>query len=133
MGTHSPSLSLSLSLFKAHPATIQLFPKFRSLSEAEIQESAAVSNHGATVINKLGDLLSRRGEYGAELKPMAQSHAHTHKIPLENFTLISEVIVQLMKEKVAGFGGDSEAAMRKALAALVTDLQGLYKELGFKG
>ncbi|XP_069053175.1 myoglobin [Lepisosteus oculatus] len=120
-------------LFKAHSGTQLLFPKFRSLTAGELVGNEELAAHGSIVVKKLGEMLKRRGKHADVLRPLAQTHVHTHKIPPDNFKHISGIFVQLMKEKVSGFGADSEAAMNKALAAVVSDMGTLYKELGFAG
>lgn len=41
--------------------------------------------HGATVLRRLGDLLRAQGDHATLLRPLATSHANTHKIPINNF------------------------------------------------
>ncbi|XP_036387269.1 myoglobin [Megalops cyprinoides] len=116
-------------LFKAHPGTQNLFPKFVGIAEADLAGNAAVANHGATVLRKLGDLLRAKGDHSGILKPLANSHAKTHKIPIENFNLISEIIIKLMAEK-AGLDAAGQAAMRKIMGTVIGDMAGFYKEFG---
>nr|AEA51061.1 myoglobin [Oryzias melastigma] len=94
--------------------------------------NAALSAHGATVLKKLGELLKARGNHGAILKPLANSHATKHKIPINNFRLISEVIGKVMGEK-AGLDAAGQQALRSVMAAIIADIEADYKELGFAG
>lgn len=76
---------LLLSLFHEYPETQKLFPKFAGIAKGDMAGNAALSAHGATVLKKLGELLKARGNHGAILKPLANSHATKHKIPINNF------------------------------------------------
>ncbi|XP_071757926.1 myoglobin [Centroberyx gerrardi] len=119
-------------LFTEYPDTQQLFPKFAGVAQGELAGSAAVSAHGATVLKKLGELLKARGDHAAILKPLATSHANTHKIPINNFRLITEVIAKVMGEK-AGLDAAGQDALRKVMAVVIADMEAAYKELGFSG
>lgn len=74
-----------LSLFKEHPESLQLFPKYASKPLSELATSQEVANHGGIVLKKLGELLKAKGNHAAIVKPLATTHANKHKIPLENF------------------------------------------------
>lgn len=76
---------LFFSLFTEHPETQKLFPKFSGIPQGELAGNAAVSAHGAIVLKKLGELLKAKGNHEPILKPMANSHATKHKIPINNF------------------------------------------------
>ncbi|WP_026052290.1 globin domain-containing protein, partial [Herbaspirillum rubrisubalbicans] len=58
-------------LFKEHPETLKLFPKFVSIPPSDLVGNAAVAAHGATVLKRLGELLKARGDHAALLKPLA--------------------------------------------------------------
>lgn len=73
------------SLFTEHPDTQKLFPNFAGIPQGDLAGNAAISAHGATVLRKLGDLLRAKGNHATILKPMANSHATKHKIPINNF------------------------------------------------
>ncbi|KAG7233829.1 hypothetical protein INR49_006532, partial [Caranx melampygus] len=94
----------------------------------DLAGNAAVSAHGATVLKKLGELLKAKGNHATILKPLADSHANKHKIKINNFKLISEVIIKVMAEK-AGMDSAGQQAMRNVLAVVVADLEANYKEL----
>lgn len=74
-----------LSLFTQHPDTQKLFPSFAGIAQGDLAGNAAISAHGATVLKKLGELLKAKGNHAAIIKPMANSHAMKHKIPINNF------------------------------------------------
>lgn len=79
-----PSPLCAHSLFKSHPETLEKFDKFKNLkSEAEMKASEDLKKHGATVLTALGGILKKKGQHEAELKPLAQSHATKHKIPVK--------------------------------------------------
>ncbi|XP_041789033.1 myoglobin [Chelmon rostratus] len=119
-------------LFTEHPDTLKLFPKFDGIAQGDLAGNAAISAHGATVLKKLGELLRAKGDHAAILKPMANSHATKHKIPINNFKLISEVIVKVMEEK-AGLDAAGQQALRNVMATVIADIDANYKELGFTG
>lgn len=71
-------------LFKGHPETLEKFDKFKHLkTEAEMKASEDLKKHGNTVLTALGGILKKKGHHDAELKPLAQSHATKHKIPIK--------------------------------------------------
>ncbi|XP_019489604.1 PREDICTED: myoglobin [Hipposideros armiger] len=73
-----------ISLFKGHPETLEKFDKFKNLkSEADMKASEDLKKHGAVVLTALGGILKKKGQHEAELKPLAQSHATKHKIPVK--------------------------------------------------
>lgn len=77
-------------MFEEHPETKKLFPKFAGISPNDVKGNAAVAAHGATVLKKLGELLKARGDHAALLKPLATTHANTHKIALNNFRVTQD-------------------------------------------
>ncbi|XP_026214608.1 myoglobin [Anabas testudineus] len=119
-------------LFIEHPETQKLFPKFVGIPQSDLAGNAAVSAHGATVLKKLGELLKAKGNHESILKPLANSHATKHKIAINNFKLITEVIVKVMEEK-AGLDPAGQKALRNVMALVIADLEANYKELGFTG
>lgn len=81
--SHSSPLCLC-RLFKNHPETLEKFDKFKNLkSEDEMKGSDDLKKHGNTVLSALGGILKKKGQHEAELKPLAQSHATKHKIPVK--------------------------------------------------
>ncbi|XP_062866840.1 myoglobin [Trichomycterus rosablanca] len=119
-------------LFLEHPETQSLFPKFTGIGRGDLAGNAAVAAHGATVLKKLGELVKAKGNHAGILKPLATTHANNHKIGINNFKMISEIIVKVMAEK-AGLDGAGQDAMRQVLSAVINDIDGYYKELGFAG
>ncbi|XP_051790825.1 myoglobin isoform X3 [Erpetoichthys calabaricus] len=116
-----------LRFFKDHPEGKSHFPKFEHLSLAELQTYAGVRTHGEAVVNLLTKMFSTRGKHASLLKPMAEEHCKTLKIPVKYFEMISDVIVKVMAEKIADFGADGQAAVRKALKVFTTDI-GIFYE-----
>ncbi|XP_076026513.1 myoglobin-like isoform X2 [Genypterus blacodes] len=119
-----------IRLFKEHPETQDLFPKHVGIPLADLEGNADLATHGEIVVKKLGELVKARGNHAAIIKPLATSHANQHKIPINNFRLLSEVIVKVMGEN-AGLDGPGQAALRKAMAVIIADINANYKELGF--
>ncbi|XP_008413273.2 LOW QUALITY PROTEIN: myoglobin [Poecilia reticulata] len=119
-------------LFQEHPETQKLFPKFAGIAKGDLASNAAVSAHGATVLKKLGELLKAKGNHAAILKPLANTHATKHKIPINNFRLITEVIAEIMGER-AGLDAAGKQALRNVMAVVIADIDTTYKELGFSG
>nr|Q9DGI8.3 RecName: Full=Myoglobin [Katsuwonus pelamis]AAG02111.1 myoglobin [Katsuwonus pelamis] len=118
-------------LFKDHPETQKLFPKFAGIT-GDIAGNAAVAAHGATVLKKLGELLKAKGNHAAIIKPLANSHAKQHKIPINNFKLITEALAHVLHEK-AGLDAAGQTALRNVMGIVIADLEANYKELGFTG
>ncbi|XP_004700372.1 myoglobin [Echinops telfairi] len=99
-----------------------------------MKASEDLKKHGTTVLTALGGILKKKGQHEAELKPLAQSHATKHKIPVKYLEFISEAIIQVLKSKHGGdFGADAQGAMGKALELFRNDIAAKYKELGFQG
>nr|Q0KIY9.3 RecName: Full=Myoglobin [Indopacetus pacificus]BAF03578.1 myoglobin [Indopacetus pacificus] len=124
-----------IRLFKGHPETLEKFDKFKHLkSEAEMKASEDLKKHGHTVLTALGGILKKKGHHEAELKPLAQSHATKHKIPIKYLEFISDAIIHVLHSKhPSDFGADAQAAMTKALELFRKDIAAKYKELGFHG
>ncbi|TKC37902.1 myoglobin [Monodon monoceros] len=124
-----------IRLFKGHPETLEKFDKFRHLkTEAEMKASEDLKKHGNTVLTALGGILKKKGHHDAELKPLAQSHATKHKIPIKYLEFISEAIIHVLHSRHPGdFGADAQGAMNKALELFRKDIAAKYKELGFHG
>ncbi|KAL4647880.1 Myoglobin-like [Arapaima gigas] len=119
-------------LFKDYPDTQKLFPKCVDIPPSKVAGHAAVVSHGAVVLRKLGELLKAKGNHASILKPLATTHANTHKIALSNFKLLTEVIIKVFAEK-AGLDADGQVALRKVMGVIIADIDGCYKELGFLG
>ncbi|NXD10009.1 MYG protein, partial [Nothocercus nigrocapillus] len=124
-----------MRLFHDHPETLDRFEKFKGLTTPDqMKASEDLKKHGATVLTQLGKILKQKGNHEAELKPLAQTHATKHKIPVKYLEFISEVIIKVIAEKhSADFGADSQAAMKKALELFRNDMASKYKEFGFQG
>ncbi|XP_070267109.1 myoglobin [Myotis yumanensis] len=124
-----------ISLFRGHPDTQEKFEKLKNLkSEDEMRASEDLKKQGATVLTALGGILKKKGQHEAELKPLAQSHATKHKVPVKYLEFISDSIIEVLKSKLGGdFGDDAQAAMKKALELFRNDMAAKYKELGFQG
>ncbi|KAJ3614226.1 hypothetical protein NHX12_017800 [Muraenolepis orangiensis] len=120
-------------LFSEHPETQKLFPKFAGIADkGELAANPAVAAHGATVLKRLGELLKARGNHTSLVTPMATSHANIHKIPINNFKLITEVIAKHLAEQ-AGLDCAGQDALRKVMSVVIADIDATYKELGFSG
>ncbi|XP_047431836.1 myoglobin [Mugil cephalus] len=119
-------------LFTEHPDTQKLFPKFVGIAQGDMAGNEAISAHGATVLKKLGELLKAKGNHATILKPLANTHANKHKIPIKNFELIAEIIGKVMAEK-AGLDAGGQQALRNVMATVIADIEAEYKVLGFKG
>nr|P02166.2 RecName: Full=Myoglobin [Perodicticus potto edwarsi] len=124
-----------IRLFTAHPETLEKFDKFKNLKTPdEMKASEDLKKHGVTVLTALGGILKKKGHHEAEIKPLAQSHATKHKIPVKYLEFISEAIIHVLQSKHPGdFGADAQGAMNKALELFRNDIAAKYKELGFQG
>ncbi|NXE97468.1 MYG protein, partial [Menura novaehollandiae] len=124
-----------MRLFQDHPETLERFEKFKDLKTPDqMKGSEDLKKHGVTVLTQLGKILKQKGNHESELKPLAQTHATKHKIPVKYLEFISEVIIKVIAEKhAADFGADSQTAMKKALELFRNDMASKYKEFGFQG
>uniref|UniRef100_A0A8C3RKJ5 Nitrite reductase MB n=2 Tax=Chelydra serpentina TaxID=8475 RepID=A0A8C3RKJ5_CHESE len=122
-------------LFQVHPETQERFAKFKNLKTLdELKSSEEVKKHGTTVLTALGRILKQKNNHEPELKPLAESHATKHKIPVKYLEFICDIIVKVIAEKhPSDFGADSQAAMKKALELFRNDMASKYKEFGFQG
>ncbi|NXE08597.1 MYG protein, partial [Lophotis ruficrista] len=127
--------AILIRLFQDHPETLDRFEKFKGLKTPDqMKASEDLKKHGVTVLTQLGKILKQKGNHESELKPLAQTHATKHKIPVKYLEFISEVIIKVIAEKhPADFGADSQAAMKKALELFRNDMASKYKEFGFQG
>ncbi|XP_036416136.1 myoglobin [Colossoma macropomum] len=119
-------------LFVEHPETLKYFPKFAGVTPSEATSNPAVAAHGATVLKKVAELVKAKGSHAGILKPLATTHANQHKIPINNFRLISEILVKVLAEK-AGLDAAGQDSLRRVLNIVINDIDGYYKELGFAG
>ncbi|XP_058496898.1 myoglobin [Solea solea] len=119
-------------LFEQYPATQAKFTKFATVPHSELPSNKLVSAHGATVLKKLGELLNARGSHGDIIAAMAETHANTHKVTIQNFKDLTEIIVNIMAEK-AGLNGEGQAALRRIMTIVINDMEANYKKIGFKG
>ncbi|XP_061087107.1 myoglobin [Conger conger] len=118
-------------LFQTHPETQGLFPRFEKIPPGELAGNAAVAAHGEIVLQKLSELLNAKGAHASALKPMGKTHATVHKIKLNNFDLITGVLVKMMDEKKVDKA--AQDAFKRVMAVVITDLGKLYTEHGFSG
>ncbi|KAF7665072.1 hypothetical protein LDENG_00154570 [Lucifuga dentata] len=116
-------------LFKEHPDTQKLFPKLAGIPQADLAGNAAVSAQGAIALKSLGDLLKAKGNHAAIVKVLATTHG-SHKVPIDNFKLITEIVVKVMEEK-AGLDAAGQKALKDVMAVVISDIATNYKELGF--
>ncbi|XP_076845455.1 myoglobin [Brachyhypopomus gauderio] len=119
-------------LFLEHPESQKYFPKFRDIPQGELQGNAAIAAHGCTVLTKLGELVKAKGNHASVLKPLATTHANQHKIPINMFKLITEVLISVLQKK-AGIDKATAEAFRRVMTAVTADIDSYYKELGFAG
>uniref|UniRef100_UPI000CCBD6ED Myoglobin n=1 Tax=Physeter macrocephalus TaxID=9755 RepID=UPI000CCBD6ED len=124
-----------IRLFKSHPEILEKFDGLKHLkTEAEMKASEDLKEHGVTLLTALGAILKKKGHHEAELKPLAQSHAAKHKIPIKHLEFFSEAIIHVLHSRHPGdFGADAQGAMNKALELFRTDIAAKYKELGYQG
>ncbi|XP_048357938.1 myoglobin isoform X2 [Sphaerodactylus townsendi] len=82
-----------IRMFQSHPETTVHFPKFKHLKTLdEMKSSEELKKHGTTVLKALGRILKQKGQHEAELKPLAQSHATKHKIPIRHLEILARLI-----------------------------------------
>ncbi|KAF1500070.1 Myoglobin, partial [Megadyptes antipodes antipodes] len=124
-----------MRLFQDHPETMDRFEKFKHLKTPDQMKGCEdMKKHGVTVLTQLGKILKQKGHHESELKPLAQTHATKHKIPVKYLEFICEAMMKVMAEKhPADFGANCQAAMKKALELFRHDMASKYKEFGFQG
>ncbi|XP_059809782.1 myoglobin [Hypanus sabinus] len=121
-------------LFKEYPNTQKLFPKFKDLTLDQVENNDAVRNHGNTVLQAVGKMLKKKGDHASEVKAMAETHIHKHKIPPANFTLITGVMLSVLSEKYPSqMTTTAKESFSKAFQIICSDLDKLYKEANFQG
>ncbi|XP_062918714.1 myoglobin [Mobula hypostoma] len=121
-------------LFKEHPGAQKHFPKFKDLTLDQVEKSDAVRNHGNTVLQAVGKMLKKKGDHAAEVKAMAETHIHKHKIPPANFPLITGIMLTVLAEKFPSqMTGPVKDSFAKAFHTICADLDKLYKEANFQG
>ncbi|KAM9315138.1 myoglobin [Pholidichthys leucotaenia] len=119
-------------LFKEHPETQAFFPRFANIPQGSLAGNAEVAAHGAVVLKKLGEFLKAKGSHETILKPLANSHANKHKIPIKNFHLIADVVIKIMAEK-AGLDAAGQQSLKVIFNIVIGDMEAQYNILGFKG
>ncbi|XP_028671126.2 myoglobin [Erpetoichthys calabaricus] len=118
-------------LFETKPDSQKLFPKFAALPKAQLQNNPDLQAHGGIVFCKLTEFLQDGGQDKKILKDLAESHAKQHKIPRVYFQIISDVIFEVVAEKIEGFGPDAQTALKNVLKTFQTQMGECYDELGF--
>ncbi|KAL4647877.1 myoglobin [Arapaima gigas] len=119
-------------LFKEHPETLKSFPKFVNIPPADLAGNPAVLQHGGVVMRKLSEILKAKGNHGPILNPLAASHAKTHKVPLNNFRLITEIIAKVLGERgILDAAGQN--SLRNVMTSIIAEMEVTYKEVGFQG
>nr|URH10254.1 myoglobin [Erpetoichthys calabaricus] len=120
-----------LRLFETKPDSQKLFPKFADLSKEQLQNNPDLQAHGGIVLCKLTEFLQDGGQDKKILKDLAESHAKLHKIPRIYFQIISDVICEVVAEKIEGFDTDAQTALKNVLKTFQTQMGEHYDELGF--
>ncbi|XP_028671134.1 myoglobin isoform X2 [Erpetoichthys calabaricus] len=118
-------------LFETKPDSQKLFPKFTALSKEQLQNNPDLQAHGGIVVCKLTEFMQGGGRDKKTLKDLAESHAKQHKIPRIYFQIISDVIFEVVVEKIEGFGTDAQTALKNVLKTFQTQMGEFYDELGF--
>ncbi|XP_051899048.1 myoglobin [Pristis pectinata] len=123
-----------LRLFKEHAETKKHFPKFRDLSLDQLENNEDVRTHGNTVLQTVGKIVKKKGSHANELKALAETHIHKHKIPPHNFTLITNIMLTILTEKYpSSMTGPVKDSFSKVFQTICSDLEKLYKEANFQG
>lgn len=90
------------------------------------------ANNHKIALNNFKVQKGQSGQFKLSVKGTRLPGHNTEFLSLSLFQLISEIIVKVMAEK-AGLDGGSQDALRRVLSAVVNDIDGYYKELGFAG
>ncbi|XP_043929789.1 myoglobin-like [Protopterus annectens] len=117
-------------LFLKNKDSQKHFPKFKDLaSEAEMRGSDGLKNHGETVFTALGKALQQRDGIANELRPLAVTHSQNHKIPLEEFENICEVIDVYLAEICPDYAGETRTSVKAVLDVFSQSMTTLYGEV----
>ncbi|XP_042338393.1 myoglobin-like [Plectropomus leopardus] len=119
-------------LFKQHPHTLKLFPKFADIAQADLTSDADVTALGAAALKKMAELFRAKGKHDAILKPLIQAHAKQHKVPAESFLLLTEIVGKILVEK-ANLDAAGQQAMENIMGVLRADMRANFKELDQSG
>ncbi|GCC38630.1 hypothetical protein chiPu_0017145 [Chiloscyllium punctatum] len=121
-------------LFKEHPDTKALFPKFKDIPLEQLGNNEDLRKHGTTVLRALGNIFRQKGNHSVNVKELADTHINKHKIPPYNFTLITNVASVVLTEMYPGeMTKPMQDSFSKVFKIICSDLEQLYKAANFQG
>ncbi|KAI3359682.1 hypothetical protein L3Q82_014064 [Scortum barcoo] len=107
-----------------YPQTKTYFSHWKDLSPG----SAPVKKHGMTVMNGVGDAVSKIDDLSAGLLSLSELHAFTLRVDPANFKILSHNILVVMAIMFPeDFTPEVHVAMDKFLAALARALSEKYR------
>ncbi|XP_041033956.1 myoglobin [Carcharodon carcharias] len=126
--------TILLRLFEEHAETKALFPKFKDIPLEQLGNNEDLRKHANTVFRALGNILKQKGNHGANVKELADTHINKHKIPPKNFTLITNVAVKVLTEMYPrDMTGPMQDTFSRVFKIICSDLEKLYKDANFQG
>ncbi|XP_072444556.1 myoglobin [Chiloscyllium punctatum] len=126
--------NILLRLFKEHPDTKALFPKFKDIPLEQLGNNEDLRKHGTTVLRALGNIFRQKGNHSVNVKELADTHINKHKIPPYNFTLITNVASVVLTEMYPGeMTKPMQDSFSKVFKIICSDLEQLYKAANFQG
>ncbi|XP_067830822.1 myoglobin [Heptranchias perlo] len=126
--------TILLRLFKEHAETQSLFPKFKNMSLEQLMNCEDVRKQGAVVLRALGNMVKKKGNHASNVKELADTHINKHKIPPQNFTLITDIAVNVLTEIYPSeMTAQARESFSKVFAIICADIEKLYKEANFQG
>ncbi|XP_051877333.1 cytoglobin-2-like [Pristis pectinata] len=123
-----------LRLFTDHPETKKYFKTFKNISTPEeMQKSTQIKRHGKAVMNRLNDIMENLDDWNAAcviLTKLAERHIYQHKVEVQNFQVIFNVIINILTESLGtSFTPEIRESWQKLFKIIYNYLENCYKEL----
>ncbi|XP_020371173.1 myoglobin [Rhincodon typus] len=123
-----------LRLFEDHPDTKAVFPKFKEIPVEQLKNNEDLRKHGTIVLRALGNIFKQKGNHSVNVKELAETHIHKHKVPPQNFTFITNVALIILTEMYPSeMTKPMQDSFSKVFKIICSDLEQLYKAANFQG
>ncbi|MBN3320981.1 CYGB2 protein, partial [Atractosteus spatula] len=123
--------SRPVRLFTDHPETKKYFKRFKNLDTPEqMQTNPSIKLHGKRVMNTLNQVIDNLDDWAAVkeiLTALAERHRDVHKIHIQNFKLLFDVIIKVYGEALGPAFTDAACeSWSKVFQLLYSFLQSVY-------